>query len=525
MSGNSKSADVAIVGGGLAGLTLALQLRQTCNDMNVVILERRAEPPQVNTHTVGESTVEIGAHYLGSVLGQREHLRDKHLSKFGLRLFFGAPNGDISTADEVGASRPLDTPTYQVDRGPLEAHLADEARRLGVNIRIGTRVSKVAIDKQGHSVSWRDGNEEHQLNARWLIDTASRASPLKRHLDLAADNDHTGHAVWFRVAEALRVDDWSSNANWQQRCGEHKRWLSTNHLMGSGYWVWLIPLASGATSVGIVADPALHKPSALRNFPSVLRWLDKHQPRLAEALRDCDLLDFHQLGRYSHGCKQVFSDDRWGLSGEAGVFLDPYYSPGTDFIAFSNTMLVDLMARERQGADIRLHSRLYQQMYFSFYKDTLQLYQGQYPGFGDSHLMAIKTIWDFAYYWGILACLFFNGAMTNLDAMASVRNDVLVTQKNNRRLQMLFRERAARGLRLKEAGRFVNLAAMPLMVQLNTQLCEPVEGAAFAERIRGNVKVLEELAQLMESLLVDGATGPVSTREADLVADLRQRLA
>ena len=271
--------------------------------------------------------------------------------------------------------------------------------------------------------------------------------------------------------------------------------------------------------------PALHPPSGLRNFESVLHWLEDNQPRLAEALHGCEVLDFHQLGRYSHGCKQVFSDRRWGLSGEAGVFLDPYYSPGTDFIAFSNTMLVDLLSRERQGADIRLHSRLYQQMYFSFYSDTLQLYQGQYPGFGDSHLMAIKTIWDFAYYWGILACLFFNGAMTNLDAMASVRNDVLVTQKNNRRLQKLFRERAARGLSLAAAGRFVDQAAMPLMVRLNAQLCSPVSGEAFGERVRANVKVLDELAQLLESLLVDGAVGQAGMRETELVADLRQRLA
>ena len=259
VTGAGQSADVAIVGGGLAGLTLALQLRQTCDDLHVVVLERRTQPPLATTHTVGESTVEIGAHYLGQVLGQREHLRDKHLSKFGLRLFFGAPDGDLSGADEVGASSPLATPTYQVDRGILEYQLAAQARRLGVEFRLGARVSQVKIGEQAgnhnHSVIWRDGDRQHELQTRWLIDTASRASPLKRHLELAADNDHTGYAVWFRVAEQIRVDDWSSSESWHQRCGEHKRWLSTNHLMGPGYWVWLIPLSSGATSVGIVADP------------------------------------------------------------------------------------------------------------------------------------------------------------------------------------------------------------------------------------------------------------------------------
>ena len=34
--------------------------------------------------------------------------------------------------------------------------------------------------------------------------------------------------------------------------------LSTNHICGEGYWVWLIPLSSGPISIGIVADPRFH---------------------------------------------------------------------------------------------------------------------------------------------------------------------------------------------------------------------------------------------------------------------------
>ena len=48
---------------------------------------------------------------------------------------------------------------------------------------------------------------------------------------------------------------------------------------------------------------------------------------------------------FSNGCKQVFSAHRWAISGIAGVFLDPFYSPGTDYIAFANTYIADLIAR------------------------------------------------------------------------------------------------------------------------------------------------------------------------------------
>ena len=36
------------------------------------------------------------------------------------------------------------------------------------------------------------------------------------------------------------------------------RQYSTNHLLGEGYWVWLIPLSTGPISIGVCADPRFH---------------------------------------------------------------------------------------------------------------------------------------------------------------------------------------------------------------------------------------------------------------------------
>ena len=55
--------DVAILGGGLAGLTLAIQLKQTRPETSVVVLEKREGPAPLAAFKVGESTVPAGAHY------------------------------------------------------------------------------------------------------------------------------------------------------------------------------------------------------------------------------------------------------------------------------------------------------------------------------------------------------------------------------------------------------------------------------------------------------------------------------
>ena len=67
---DSADHDVLILGGGLAGLTLAMQLRQRFADIDIHVLERRTHPVPHAAHKVGESSVEIGAHYFENVLGQ-----------------------------------------------------------------------------------------------------------------------------------------------------------------------------------------------------------------------------------------------------------------------------------------------------------------------------------------------------------------------------------------------------------------------------------------------------------------------
>ena len=60
-----------------------------------------------------------------------------------------------------------------------------------------------------------------------------------------------------------------------------ERWLSTNHLMGKGYWVWLIPLGSGSTSIGIVADDDLHPYARINRFERAMDWLREFEPQCA----------------------------------------------------------------------------------------------------------------------------------------------------------------------------------------------------------------------------------------------------
>jgi len=493
--------DVAILGGGLAGLTLALQLRQADPALSITVLERRAHPAPEAAFKVGESTVEIGAHYFAEVLGLREHLEQAQIRKFGFRFFFSDGRADIDRCTEIGVSQLLPTSSWQIDRGRFENMLVERARAMGIDVRDGTTVRGVSLGsgQADHRVTWSRGDDEGRVDARWVVDASGRAALLKRQLGLAEANDHDANAAWWRVDGTLDPHDWSDDAGWLARCTPPDRWRSTNHMCGPGYWFWLIPLASGAHSLGIVCDAKMHPLETMNTHDKAMDWLRRHQPRVAAALEQPGhaVKDFRFLRHFSHGCRQVFGE-RWALTGEAGVFLDPFYSPGSDFIAIANTYITDLVARDRRGQGFAPYAALYQQLYFSFYGNTMSLYQDQYALFGDERVLPVKVIWDYTFYWALLAPVFFAGRIADIAMYGRLRPQFERGSALNAAMQRLLREwgerNAREGMPAPADGRQLDQYLIDWFRELNRALGDTLDDAAFDARIAGNIARMGALA-------------------------------
>ena len=494
--------DVTILGGGLAGLSLALQLKQNRPALGICVVERSVFPVPEATHKVGESTVELATHYFSQVLGLKDHLQTQQLPKFGLRFFFGC--GKIESRLEVGGSDLPPTPSYQLDRGRFENFLAKRCRQAGVEVIDDAVVEEFDLSTDAdtlHSVTYNSAGKKTTIQSKWLVDASGRAALLKKSLDLKKPSEHRASSAWFRVGEPIRVDDWSKEPEWTAgHTGRTARWYSTNHLMGTGYWVWLIPLASGSTSVGVVVDQTLHPIQNLSTPEKTLEWLKLHEPQCAEKIRPEKIRDFGVLKNYSHDCRRVFSSKRWFLTGEAGVFPDPFYSPGSDFIALSNGFITNLILAQENGEDIRSKTRFFNNLYLSFFRNTLQIFQGQYPIFGHPQVMPLKLVWDQATYWALLAFLYFQKSLNDPADVAALGEPISQIGAANQIMQRAFRQ-AAQTLPERPVSGRIDFLSVKLLLELNRNLAAPHD---VQQTLKKNANRLRSLAS--EMLLAFGLT-------------------
>ncbi len=396
----SEHFDVVICGGGLAGLTLARQLRQEL-DVSVCVVEKTVRPLPAAAHKVGESSVELGSQYFER-LGLRDYLHENHLIKFGLRFFPGGGHLPLEERLELGPFREPIVTSYQLDRGRFENDL--RAMLEGATLLEGWTARDVVLseDDAPHRLTVEQGDDRRELTARWLVDATGRAAFLKRRMKLRRGSRHKASAGWFRVDGKLDVNDLApaTATGWHGAPSADQRWRSTNHFMGDGYWVWVIPLPGDKTSIGVVVHEDTHSFDDVRTLERARAFIDTHEPLVANLIEGREVLDFLCLKDYSYGVVRSWSPQRWALVGEAGAFPDPLYSPGSDFIAFANSFTGELIRVDVHGdGDLEARTRDLNLQYRALVIGCIEVFRRSSPVYGHPRAMAAKIYWDNFAYW------------------------------------------------------------------------------------------------------------------------------
>ena len=413
--------DVAIIGAGLAGLSLARQLLLN-SEKTILLLEKRAQIPMV-LQKYGEATVQLSAYYLAKVLDLEEHLLREHFMKYNLRFYWkteGSNNANVEEYSQSYIRNFSNIASYQLDRNKLEAEMLRlNLEQTGFTFHAGIADLQVSLsDDRAHSLSFQVGGKRMSATADWVIDTSGRGKFLARKLGLTRQNPirHGSHFFW--VEGLVNVEKLTDRSPREIRLRKERAaighlpfWLATNHFCGEGFWLWIIPL-QGKTSLGLVYDNRLVERESIASMPQLIDWICDEFPLFARDLPFRKVLCHSALKDFSYDCAQTISAARWAIAGEAGRFTDPLYSPGGDLISLYNTLIVDAILTG-DTAELAEKIRLYEQLMKSFYDAYVPSFAVSYYALGDQEAMTLKYTWELAVYFSFYVFPFINDLFTN----------------------------------------------------------------------------------------------------------------
>jgi len=401
----SADYDVVIVGGAFSGSSSAILLKRTLPDLRILIIERS----EVFDRKVGESTSEVAGCFLTRVLKVGMHLSRQHVAKHGLRLWFHRNGGDDPAAStEIGPVYQVRVSTFQLNRVVLDGELLGQALELGCELVRPATIKKLDLGGVGkNGVTYRTaGGETREITAGWVIDASGKSCMIAKQRKTwhSHTEAHPTSAMWTRFQNVCSLDSAEGVAKLEGASSRMvtQRNFATNHLMGYGWWCWIIPLDNGEVSAGLTWDQRLFTPPA---GDSMSERVKKHllQHPIGRVMFE-NATAVENDNRYYKGLA-YYSDEVAGEGftqvGDATGFMDPLYSQGLDFCAhtvYSSFALIrDYYAGDCEclESEVAAKNSEFTTSYFRWFES---LYRDKYYYLGDAEIMRAAFFLDIGTY-------------------------------------------------------------------------------------------------------------------------------
>ncbi|MFF3349262.1 NAD(P)/FAD-dependent oxidoreductase [Streptomyces sp. NPDC002779] len=341
----SPQYDVAILGSGLAGTTLAACLAR--NGAKVLVLDAGTHP----RFAVGESTIPYTSMLMRLVserydvpeikwLTTFESVQSKISTNCGVKRNFG-----FLYHREGARQNPLETSMFPIPkithtenhffRQDVDAWMLAVAIKYGADVRQQTKIVDAEFDDDGVTVIPTAGDP---VRVKFVVDASGHRSPLAEKFGLREEPSRLRHQSRSLFTHMINVKPWEDTVP----KGSHKNpspWSQgTLHHMFEGGWMWVIPFdnhpraTNPLCSVGLNLDPRIHPTpdcSPEEEFRNFIAKYPDIAPQFADAIT---VRDWVRTDRLQYSSKQTVGY-RWCLTSHAAGFVDALFSRG-----LSNTM-------------------------------------------------------------------------------------------------------------------------------------------------------------------------------------------
>jgi flavin-dependent dehydrogenase len=310
MMKNSPIYDVAIVGGGPSGATAGTQLAKA--GQRVIILEKEAFP----RFAIGESLLPRGNDILRQIGVWPKLEQAGFLRKYGAEFCTGdgARLQRFWFGKNMGSSHEY---SYQVERSQFDQILLEHAREQGCEVREQTRITQ--LENPNNEVMTLHGMGPEgslEIKTRWIIDASGRAA-------------FSGKRIGLQRRDTLatrRIAIYGHFEGVFRNSGKAEGHITIARTTQG--WFWLIPLAGGRTSVGLVLPSEEARIGSERRIENLFAEAVQSTPEVRERLHSAKLLtSLRSTGDYSWKFSH-FATRRILLTGDAAGFVDPIFSSG-----------------------------------------------------------------------------------------------------------------------------------------------------------------------------------------------------
>jgi hypothetical protein len=185
------------------------------------------------------------------------------------------------------------------------------------------------------------------LKGAWVIDASGRGRFLTRKLKLQKPVEHQRSSFWFRLVNFNQ--DLFHNINAIKKPNfAFDSYYATHHFMGSGNWIWCIPMKTNEhrnmISIGIIFRPDIYRKDIL-NLDQFMAAIAEEHPFLVPFIKSGTILDKHAYTNYMYQNTSVYSRDRWCIVGDAGDTVDPLYSTGLAMTSIQITQVNAIISK------------------------------------------------------------------------------------------------------------------------------------------------------------------------------------
>jgi flavin-dependent dehydrogenase len=322
-SGGSSSYDIAVIGGGPAGATVAALLAM--RGRSVVLFEKTPHP----RFHIGESLLPKNVPIFER-LGVLDQVRAIGMYKPGAE-FIAEDHPERQNFLFSEALDPNPHYSFQVRRSQFDEILLRNAAAKGAEVLERCTVTDIAFGPAEQRIAYERDGTRNTCVAKFVIDASGRDGFLAGRMKLRSRNKDHNSAAMFGHFKDVPAEAWTTPGNIGIYLFEHG-------------WMWMIPLADGTTSVGAVCMPD-HLKSRRGPLDEFYFHTLKMCPKIWTSLEKATLVSpVRGAGNYSYTTERAFGDG-YLLLGDAYAFVDPVFSSGV-FIAMSSAELAAVAVDE-----------------------------------------------------------------------------------------------------------------------------------------------------------------------------------